>query len=278
MEAAARFRHLPKSFWADVRTIGEAVGYTLPRQNMVRSPTIEDIRKAYDKLGIGTTHLVQRNRPTARGRTLVDYLEHRASVLNEYVAPRLMDVDRARAEFERLRSALNPSCPLPLNKQRGDKRAPAYLTGIVNMLVEAHSFGQPCDYDPRRLTTVTANGAPLRTFARRVDGAFPSTVDPIAVWEIKEYYYTTTFGSRVADGVYETLLDGMEIEELAMNEGINLLHYLMVDSYFTWWQCGRSYLCRLVDMLHMGYVDEVLFGYEVIERLPSIVESWHNRL
>lgn len=147
MEAAARFRHLPKSFWADVRTIGEAVGYTLPRQNMVRSPTIEDIRKAYDKLGIGTTHLVQRNRPTARGRTLVDYLEHRASVLNEYVAPRLMDVDRARAEFERLRSALNPSCPLPLNKQRGDKRAPAYLTGIVNMLVEAHSFGQPCDYD-----------------------------------------------------------------------------------------------------------------------------------
>lgn len=278
MEADARFRHLPKSFWADVRTIGEAVGYTLPRQNMVRSPTIEDIRKAYDKLGIGTTHLVRRNQPTARGRTLVDYLEHRASVLNEYVAPRLMDVDRARAEFERLRSALNPSCPLPLNKQRGDKRAPAYLTGIVNMLVEAHSFGQPCDYDPRRLTTVTADGAPLRTFARRVDGAFPSTVDPIAVWEIKEYYYTTTFGSRVADGVYETLLDGMEIEELAKNEGINLLHYLIVDSYFTWWQCGRSYLCRLVDMLHMGYVDEVLFGYEVIERLPSIVEGWHDRV
>jgi len=28
------------------------------------------------------------------------------------------------------------------------------------------------------------------------------------------YYYTTTFGSRVEDGVYETLLDGMELEEL----------------------------------------------------------------
>ena len=278
MEADVRFRHLPKSFWANVRTIGEAVGYTLPRQNAVRSPTIEDVQTAYRRLGLGTTHLVQDNLPTSRGRTLVDYLEHRANVLNEYVAPRLMDVDRAKAEFERLRSALNPSCPLPLNKQRGDKRAPAYFTGIVNMLVEAHSFGQPCDYDPRRLTTVTANGTPLRTFARRVDGAFPSIVDPIAVWEIKEYYYTTTFGSRVADGVYETLLDGMEIEELATNEGINLLHYLMVDSHFTWWQCGRSYLCRMVDMLHMGYVDEVLFGYEVIERLPNIVEDWHGRL
>ena len=32
----------------------------------------------------------------------------------------------------------------------------------------------------------------------------------MALWEIKEYYYTTTFGSRVADGVYETLLDGLE--------------------------------------------------------------------
>ena len=31
--------------------------------------------------------------------------------------------------------------------------------------------------------------------------------------------------------------------------------------YYTWWQCGRSYLCRIIDMLHMGYVDEVLFGY-----------------
>lgn len=278
MEADARFRHLPKSFWADVRTIGEAVGYTLPRQNMVRSPTIEEIQTAYGSLGLGTAHLVRDSGQTARGRTLVDYFKYRANVLNNYVAPRLMDVDRARAEFERLRTTLNPSCPLPLNKQRGDKKAPAYFTGIVNMLVEAHSFGQSCDYDPRRLTTVTSKGAPLRTFARRVDGAFPSIIDPVAIWEIKEYYYTTTFGSRVADGVYETLLDGMEIEELATKEGINLLHYLMIDSHFTWWQRGRSYLCRMVDMLHMGYVDEVLFGYEVIERLPKIVEGWLDSL
>ena len=47
-----------------------------------------------------------------------------------------------------------------------------------------------------------------------MDGGFPSITNPLAIWEVKEYYYTTTFGSRVADGVYETLLDGMEIEEL----------------------------------------------------------------
>jgi hypothetical protein len=131
-----------------------------------------------------------------------------------------------------------------------------------------------CNYNPLVLTTVTFDGAPLRTLARRVDGAFQSAVNPIAVWEIKEYYYTTTFGSRVADGVYETLLDGMELEELRANEGVTVLHYLMVDDHYTWWACGRPYLCRIIDMLHMGYVNEVLFGSEVVERLPAIVKGW----
>ena len=114
----------------------------------------------------------------------------------------------------------------------------------------------------------------MRTFARRVDGAFPGSVNPIAIWEIKEYYYTTTFGSRVADGIYETLLDGLEIEELREHEEIDIKHYLFVDAHDTWWTQGKSYLCRIIDMLHMGYIDEALFGYEVVERLPAIVVEW----
>ena len=100
----------------------------------------------------------------------------------------------------------------------------------------------------------------------------------LAVWEIKEYYYTTTFGSRVADGVYETLLDGMEIEELASAENVNVLHYLMIDAHGTWWNDGKSYLCRIVDMLHMGYVDEVLVGREIITRLPMLVKEWVKKM
>lgn len=275
MEANTKFIGLPLSFWADVRTIGEAVGYTVPRQGIVRVPTITDIKGAYQRLGLGTTHLFSfGERPTYLGLRLLSYLEYRADVLNRYVEPRLMNVDRAKAEFDRLRRQLSPSCPLPMNKQRREKRGHAYLTGIVNMLIEAHSHGHECDYDPRSLTKFTRNDVPLRTLARRVDGAFPNTINPVAVWEIKEYYYTTTFGSRVADGVYETLLDGMELAELSINEGVRVRHYLIVDSHFTWWKCGRSYLCRMIDMLHMGYVDEILFGYETVERLPSIVSSW----
>ncbi len=88
------------------------------------------------------------------------------------------------------------------------------------------------------------------------------------------FAYTTTFGSRVADSVYETLLDGLEIEELRTAGHIGIKHYLMVDDYFTWWKKGRSYLCRIIDMLHMGYVDEVLFGAEVVDRLPILVKEW----
>lgn len=150
----------------------------------------------------------------------------------------------------------------------------SFLTAIVNMLIDAHRAGFPCNFDPRQLTSVTLQGRPLRTLARRVDGAFPSVINPVAIWEIKEYYYTKTFGSRVADGVYETLLDGMELEELHTSENIDIKHYLILDDHFTWWKCGRSYLCRIIDMLHMGYVDEVIFGREVVDRLPSLVKEW----
>ena len=30
----------------------------------------------------------------------------------------------------------------------------------------------------------------------------------------------------------------------------------------------------MIDMIHMGYVDEILFGYEIVERLPQLVEEW----
>ena len=185
-----------------------------------------------------------------------------------------MDASEAKRQFRRLKTSLKPSCPLPMNKQKGSKKAEAYFTCIINMLIEANAKGFGCDYDPRRLTTFTRDGIPLRTLARRVDGAFPGAVNPVAIWEIKEYYYTTTFGSRVADGIYETLLDGMELEELRQHEDVDVKHYLMVDAHYTWWDCGKSYLCRIVDMLHMGYVDEVLFGREVLDELPRIVGEW----
>ena len=274
-----RFITLPKSFWAFVRLIGQECGYTERGRGEILVPSREQVESRLEKIDIAPESLT---RELLRGVSiwdkLAEYLEYRADILHRHVEPNLMDAQAAKKEYESLKKKLKPKCPLPMNKQRGRKKAPAYFTCMINMLIEAAAKGKECDYDPRALTTVTSNRVPLRTFSRRMDGAFPSVVNPIAVWEIKEYYYTTTFGSRVADGVYETLLDGMEIEELATAEGIDVLHYLMIDAHYTWWECGKSYLCRIVDMLHMGYVDEVLVGREIFSRLPSLVNSWSERI
>jgi hypothetical protein len=262
-------------FWANVRSIGEVRGYTERGAQQVKVHTLDEMCAAMGALRLGSGHLRDAaGSPTTLGADLLAYFRHRADMLNGFVEPRLMDVRRARDLFNQLRAELKPTMPVPINKQKGEKKAPAYLTGLVNMMIESNAPGIHFASDPQTLTAIARDDAPLRTLARRVDGAFPGSVNPIAIWEIKEYYYSTTFGSRVADGVYESLLDGMELEELRNSTGIHVQHLLMVDARLTWWDQGRSYLCRLVDMLHMGYVDEILFGYEVFEQLPEIVRGW----
>ncbi|ANE53948.1 hypothetical protein [Methylomonas sp. DH-1] len=275
MKADPRFLTQPKEFWANVRTISQEVGYTQRGAKSIKIPSLKAIRHKFARLGLSTVHIANSDSTlTDFGQRLFDYFTFRATVLNETVQGHFMKKESAEIEFNRLKSQLKPNCPLPMNKQKAEKKNYAFLTGMVNMLVEANIGGSPCDYDPRSLTTMTHDAMPLRTLSRRVDGAFPSVVNPIAIWEIKEYYYTTTFGSRVADGVYETLLDGMELEELEAAAKRKVQHVLFIDDYFTWWECGRSYLCRMIDMLHMGYVDEVVFGREVFTRLPELAREW----
>lgn len=295
MQPNPEFVTQPKEFWANIRTISQEVGYTerLKRQRGVtgqtgpiKVPNLAEIKAALESINLTAGHLIGVDgKPTNLGKKVVAYFGYRADLLNRVVEPLLMDAKQAEEMYDRLQGALNIKAAVPMNEQSQEKKKPAYFTGIINMLIGANLGGLPCDYNPQELTTVTRNKTPFRTLARRIDGAFPGPVDPIAVWEIKEYYYTTTFGSRVADGVYETLLDGMELEELdnALRELptpektqpiTHIQHLLMVDAHYTWWVKGRSYLCRIIDMLHMGFVDEVLFGREVEMKLPAIVKSW----
>lgn len=281
MKADSQFLNQPKEFWAYVRIISQTVGYTKrgSKSSKISSsiliPTLVDVRQAFATLGLSVSHIVDdKDNLTVFGKRLFEYFVFRADVLNNTVQKQLMNKIAAEKEFKRIKKQWQKKCPLPMNKQTGDKKNHAFLTCMVNLLVEANIGDAPCDYDPRSLTTITHDSMPLRTLSRRVDGAFPSTVDPIAIWEIKEYYYTTTFGSRVADGVYETLLDGMELEELESAAKRKVQHILFIDDHYTWWECGRSYLCRMIDMLHMGYVDEVIFGREILARLPDLSAEW----
>jgi len=276
-----RFLRQPKRFWANVRLLSQYIGYTArsgkrgAQSGGIKIPNVNEVIAAFSAMDLSSNHVCTfPSKLTPFGHTLFEYFQYRAQVLNEQVSQHLMNAIEAKHEFDKLKKKLKPKCSIPMNKQKGAKKAPAYLSGIVNMLVEANAAGLPCNYNPLELTTFTRDRQPIRTLARRVDGAFPSTVNPVALWEIKEYYYTTTFGSRVADGVYESLLDGLELEDLREEENVNCRHYLIIDARDTWWDDGKSYLCRIIDMMHMGYVDEVLFGREVVQRLPAVVREW----
>jgi hypothetical protein len=287
-----RFSGKDLEFWSYVRLCSQHLGYTEKKQpknkiatqsrennpknaSGVAAHTLPQLRAALEQLGFLSTKLQDPSGTISNfGRDLEAYFSYRAELLNQTVRSQLMDRSQAETEFLKLKSRLDPHCPLPTNKQKGEKRNYAFLTGIVNMLLEQHLGSDLVDYDPRRLITVSRDGLPLRTFSRRLDGCFLAPTNPKAIWEIKEYYYTTTFGSRVADGVYETMLDGLERSELEKNHDIRIHHTLFIDDRFTWWDCGKSYLCRLVDLLNMGYVSELIVGREVLTRLPELIEEW----
>ena len=148
------------SFWANVRTISQEVGYTVRGKGLVRVPTIGEMAAGLQGAGLSTAHLLAGKIPTELAETLQHYFEYRAEVLNDFVEPRLMMADDARPLFEELKDRIDPKCPLPSNKQKGDKAGPALFTGIINMLIEEHVDGFPVDYDPRKLTTITRNGEP----------------------------------------------------------------------------------------------------------------------
>ena len=275
MKAEPRFSSKSKKFWASVKLISESVGYT--EAELIKAPGIDEIIACYRTRNLSISDLKdEADNILEMGIDLIDYFHYRADILNNTVQNDLMDASDAETEFNRLKRRIRPPAKLlPMNKQKGDMKKPLFLTGIINMLIFEKLGIDSFEHDPHKLTLITKNRLPVYILSRRLDGAYPSSINPKVLWEIKEYYYTTTFGSRVADGIYESMLDGFELNDLNGTEQVKVLHYLMVDAKYTWWNKGKSYLCRIVDMLNMGYVDEVLFGREVIRELPNLIDNWH---
>lgn len=276
MQANIKFKHMDLGFWAQVRLISEKLKYTIRIDNnsTVKAHTAMEIQCFFDTERINYT---ERDIDS-----LVEYFNYRADTLNNFVEPNLMNAEQAKLLFEKLDDAIqteyNIKMPYAFNKQSNEKKKIAYLTAIIDILTTRTLFeiNPSLSYvkDPRNLTTVLdENNKLLATLSRRFDGAFPTLRNPLILWEIKEYYYTTTFGSRIADGVYETQLDGFEINQLEEKMSHPIYHVFFADAYFTWWDKGKSYLCRLIDALNMGLVDELIFGKEVVERWPIILSK-----
>ncbi|MDF2064949.1 hypothetical protein [Bacillus sp. Cr_A10] len=278
MQANPIFLGRDSSFWAYVKLISEQLGYS--KNGAVISHTKQAVISKFTFLKINIEEDVLDE--------ALSYIEYRAELLNSH-EHYLMDAATAAKEFNKLLEIFpvdTYTSNIPMNKQSGEKKQVAYLTGIVNILTESTirkfadfhglEYGKDIgfNHDPRSLSYVLSEDRKLEgIMSRRFDGAFPDVKNAHLIWELKEYYYTTSFGSKISGAVYETQLDGYEVKTIKEDTGVHINHVLIVDAHGTWWDKGKPYLCRVVDMLHAGLADEVLLGKEVFDRWPVIVEK-----
>ena len=186
-----------------------------------------------------------------------------------------MDLEDAKREFNKLYSERRYKSKFIMNKQSGDKKAINYYTAIITMIAEKILGGsEEFDPDPHGLIYILKNRKIIGASSRRFDGAYPSIYSPKIVWKVKEYYYTKSFGSRVADAVYETQLDGYEFNEILNRTGENVHHVILIDGYYTFWVKGKSYLCRFIDALNMGLIDDLIIGREVLTEWEKILQDF----
>ena len=126
MKPIPRFLNRPKSFWASVRSLSQKVGYS--KKDMIVVPTVEQMAAAFDKLGLDSQSLFLEGRPTPFAIDLLDYFNERSRVLMNEVKPKLLNAEQAKDLFLCTRAEFDHKCPIPMNKQKGEKRAEAFLT------------------------------------------------------------------------------------------------------------------------------------------------------
>ena len=269
MKAFKEFKREDRAFWFFIRFVSERLGYTDRKAGVVSVYSFEQIDQLCEKENIDVS--------VERINKAVLYSKKRADAINNIIKNNLMTATEARLVFDSLYYSGKYTIKPIMNKQSGDKKKVNYLTAIVTMIAEdvlSDDDDLKFDPDPRGLIYLLNNRKIIGGSSRRFDGAYPSIYSPSLVWEIKEYYYTSTFGSRIADGVYETQLDGYEFNEIYDRTGQKVHHVIFVDSYKVWWEMGKSYTCRLIDALNMGLVDDVIFGREVLTAWEPILREF----
>lgn len=265
MKAFKEFKREDSSFWFFIRFVSEKLGYS--KNGVVLTYTAEQIETLCIKENIEVS-------PDRLNKT-VQYCNMRADLLNNVIERNLMDVEEVSRIFQDMYDTGNYKCKLIINKQKGDLKKVNYFTAIITMIAESILGGEEgFDPDPRGLIYLLNNKKVIGASSRRFDGAYPSIYNPKIVWEIKEYYYSKSFGSRVADAVYEAELDGYEFNSIYDRTGQKVHHVMFIDSHYTFWELGKSYLCRFVDILNMGLLDELIIGREVVTRWPEVLKDY----
>jgi len=267
------FQGRGREFWAYVRLVSEQAGYQPHGDELVKKYDLDDLRKTVEKTEINADPILGgfSECTTNLGNEVRDYLNYRSEQV-EIALDRIRTRDQAVEEFEEFSEGFVMDTE-QLNKQGSNQ--PLVFANSVNLVLEKET-GIEFDPNPRMLPTVLDSDRNLQmTLPKWPDGAFPTARNPRAIWEVKEFYSSTTFGSRIADAIYEIMLFHEELNTLHEETGREVELYLMTDGYEAW-QKGISYICRIVDILNMGYIDAAIFGEDVFTQWPDIVGEWED--
>lgn len=132
-----------------------------------------------------------------------------------------------------------------------------------------HDNGTTVDTNPQtRCAWVKPAG--LHVSSRNLDGAIPSTSNPVIIWEIKEYWGKTGGGSKMSDAVYECNLVGRELRDVENEIGNVCQHVVFIDGKEQW-STRKSDIGRLLDLYYQGLIDHLIVGIDVETSWPAIL-------
>ncbi|MGV9554545.1 DUF7687 domain-containing protein [Streptomyces sp. NPDC003522] len=201
---------------------------------------------------------------------LSDYWSKRSDV-SENAFALMRTESEARADYASISDQVLQSYGVRL---AGYHQSPKVLVNTVDAIVyhECRSAGMPVNTNPQSRAALLSDEH-IWVSPRRLDGAMPDLLNPVALWEIKEYWGKTGGGSKMSDAVYELHLVGLELRMFEEEFGIHVNHYAILDGVEQW-KSRKSDVRRTVDLLYMGLLDEIIVGSEVLSEWPrAVVEN-----
>ena len=200
---------------------------------------------------------------------LVEYLDFRRT-LWEAADKMLRTENEAKAYCKKKFNEL-PKTTQTKNQEHHQSSKAMVLTTTRLSEAVCKEFGMPIEPNPQR-RCVWVVDQQLHVTARNLDGAIPGLVDPFLVWEIKEYWGTTSGGSKMSDAVYECALVGRELRDFEKRTKMHVEHAVLLDGKAQW-TSRKSDLLRFYDLYHQGLIDTLIVGREVETAWQPFVKS-----
>ena len=242
-------------FWHALRLLIDQRGFSTVEEHEV----LPRLRATGAASALGLADWLESSEPALIG-DLANYTHTRWDLAIHAMSELLRTEEEAQDDFRRVSS----DALLAYGTRQAHHQSSKVLVQTVAAIATLASDDRHVvpDLDPQRRAAHLANGH-LWVSPRRLDGALPSLMNPVGLWEIKEYWGKTSGGSKMSDAIYELQLVGTELALQERHSGVHVEHIAILDGKIQW-SHRRSDLRRAIDLLYCGLLDELILGREVM--------------